>query len=92
MNVMTTSQSIILSGRYDREGRRTRVVIPEYRLGQCVNMTHWPEQPQRCLEVSHPCNLQAFSPFGENAWSARSAMGVSGGGGYSLRPCHHHGG
>lgn len=54
MNVMTTSQSIILSGRYDREGRRTRVVIPEYRLGQCVNMTHWPEQPQRCLEDALP--------------------------------------
>ena len=52
--IMTTSQSIILSGRYDREGRRTRVVIPEYRLGQCVNMTHWPEQPQRCLEDALP--------------------------------------
>ena len=52
--IMTTSQSIILSGRYDREGRRTRVVIPEYRLGQCVNMTHWPEQPLRCLEDALP--------------------------------------
>lgn len=54
MKVMTTSQSVILSGRYDREGRRTRVVIPEYQLGQCVNMTHWPEQPQRCLEDALP--------------------------------------
>ncbi len=52
--IMTTSQSIILSGRYDREGCRTRVVIPGYRLGQCVNMTHWPEQPQRCLEDALP--------------------------------------
>ena len=52
--IMTTSQSIILFGRYDREECRTRVVIPEYRLGQCVNMTHWPEQPLRCLEEALP--------------------------------------
>ncbi len=52
--IMTTSQSIILSGRYDREGRRTRVVIPEYRLGQCVNITHWPEQPRNSLEEAIP--------------------------------------
>ena len=52
--IMTTSQSIILSGRYDREGCRTRVVIPGYRLGQCVNMTHWPEQSRECLEKALP--------------------------------------
>ena len=52
--VMTKESEIILSGRYDREGCRTRVVIPGYRLGQCVNMTHWPEQPQRCLEDALP--------------------------------------
>ena len=38
--VMTKESRVVLSGRYDREECRTRVVIPEYRLGQCVNMTH----------------------------------------------------
>ena len=52
--IMTTSQSIILFGRYDQEGCRTRVVIPGYRLGQCVNMTHWPEQSRECLEKALP--------------------------------------
>lgn len=55
--IMTKESKVILSGRYDREGYRTRVVIPEYRLDQCVNMAHWPEQPLRCLEEAlsgHP--------------------------------------
>lgn len=55
--IMTTSQSIILSGRYDREGCRTRVVIPEYRLGQCVNITHWRGGDEERLEkalLGHP--------------------------------------
>ena len=42
--IMTKEPRVVLSGRYDREGCRTRVVIPGYRLGQCVNMAHWPEQ------------------------------------------------
>lgn len=52
--IMTKESKVILSGRYDREGCRTRVVIPGYRLGQCVNMAHWPEQPLRCLEEALP--------------------------------------
>lgn len=52
--IMTKESKVILSGRYDREGYRTRVVIPEYRLDQCVNMAHWPEQPLRCLEEALP--------------------------------------
>ena len=52
--IMTKEPKIILSGRYDRKGYRTRVVIPEYRLDQCVNMAHWPEQPLRCLEEALP--------------------------------------
>ncbi len=52
--IMTKESRVVLSGRYDRKECRTRVVIPEYRLGQCVNMTHWPEQPQRCLEDALP--------------------------------------
>ena len=42
--IMTKESKVILSGRYDRKGCRTRVVIPGYKLGQCVNVTHWPEQ------------------------------------------------
>ena len=52
--IMTKESKVILSGRYDREECRTRVVIPEYRLDQCVNMAHWPEQPLRCLEEALP--------------------------------------
>ncbi len=52
--IMTTSQSIILSGRYDREGCRTRVVIPGYKLGQCVNITHWRGGDRECLEKALP--------------------------------------
>ena len=52
--IMTKASEIILSGRYDREGRRTRVVIPRYKLGQCVNITHWPEQPRNSLEEAIP--------------------------------------
>lgn len=52
--IMTKESEVILSGRYDREECRTRVVIPGYRLGQCVNMTHWPEQPRNSLEEAIP--------------------------------------
>ena len=52
--IMTKEPKIILSGRYDRKGYRTRVVIPGYKLGQCVNITHWQEQPQRWLEDALP--------------------------------------
>ena len=52
--IMTTSQSIILSGRYDREGCRTRVVIPGYKLGQCVNITHWRGGDGERLEKALP--------------------------------------
>ena len=52
--VMTKESKVILSGRYDRKGCRTRVVIPGYKLGQCVNMTHWPEQSRGCLEEALP--------------------------------------
>ena len=52
--IMTKESRVVFSGRYDRKRCRTRVVIPEYRLGQCVNMTHWPEQPLRCLEEALP--------------------------------------
>jgi len=52
--IMTTSQSIILSGRYDREECRTRVVIPGYKLGQCVNITHWRGGDRECLEKALP--------------------------------------
>lgn len=52
--IMTKASEIILSGRYDREGCRTRVVIPRYKLGQCVNITHWPEQSRECLEKALP--------------------------------------
>ncbi len=52
--IMTTSQSIILFGRYDREGCRTRVVIPGYKLGQCVNITHWRGGDGECLEKALP--------------------------------------
>lgn len=52
--IMTTSQSIILFGRYDQEGCRARVVIPEYKLGQCVNITHWRGGDGECLEKALP--------------------------------------
>ena len=52
--IMTTSQSIILFGRYDREGCRTQVVIPGYKLGQCVNITHWRGGDRECLEKALP--------------------------------------
>ena len=52
--IMTKEPKTVLFGRYDREGCRTRVVIPGYRLGQCVNMTHWPEQSRECLEKALP--------------------------------------
>ena len=39
--IMTKESKVVLSGRYDRKGCRTRVVIPGYKLGQCVNITHW---------------------------------------------------
>ena len=52
--IMTTSQSIILSGRYDRGGCRTRVVIPGYKLGQCVNITHWRGGDGERLEKALP--------------------------------------
>ena len=52
--IMTKESRVVFSGRYDRKRCRTRVVIPEYRLGQCVNITHWQEQPQRWLEDALP--------------------------------------
>ena len=52
--IMTKEPKTVLFGRYDREGCRTRVVIPGYRLVQCVNMTHWPEQSRECLEKALP--------------------------------------
>ena len=52
--IMTTSQRIILFGSYDQEGCRTRVVIPEYKLGQCVNITHWRGGDGERLEKALP--------------------------------------
>lgn len=52
--IMTKESKIILSGRYDREGCRIRVVIPGYKLGQCVNITHWLGGDGECLEKALP--------------------------------------
>ena len=52
--IMTKESKVILSGRYDREECRTRVVIPEYKLGQCVNITHWRGGDRECLEDALP--------------------------------------
>ena len=52
--IMTTPQSIILSGRYDQKGCRARVVIPGYKLGQCVNITHWRGGDEESLEKALP--------------------------------------
>lgn len=52
--IMTKESKTVLSGRYDREGCRTRVVIPGYRLGQCVNITHWRGGDGECLEKALP--------------------------------------
>ncbi len=52
--VMTKEPKTVLSGCYDREGYRTRVVIPEYRLGQCVNITHWRGGDEERLEKALP--------------------------------------
>ena len=52
--VMTKESRVVLSGRYDRKGCRTRVVIPEYRLGQCVNITHWRGGDEERLEEALP--------------------------------------
>ena len=52
--IMTKESKVILSGRYDQEGCRTRVVIPEYKLGQCVNITHWRGGDGERLEKALP--------------------------------------
>ena|GEM_PF-4690142 len=52
--VMTKESRVVLSGCYDRKGCRTRVVIPEYRLGQCVNITHWRGGDEERLEKALP--------------------------------------
>ena len=52
--IMTKESKVILSGRYDREECRTRAVIPEYKLGQCVNITHWRGGDRECLEDALP--------------------------------------
>lgn len=52
--IMTKESEVILSGRYDREECRTRVVIPGYKLGQCVNITHWRGGDGECLEKALP--------------------------------------
>ena len=52
--IMTKESEVILSGRYDREGCRTRVVIPGYKLGQCVNITHWRGGDGERLEKALP--------------------------------------
>lgn len=52
--IMTKESRVVLSGRYDREECRTRVVIPEYKLGQCVNITHWRGGDEERLEKALP--------------------------------------
>ena len=52
--IMTKEPKTVLSGRYDREECRTRVVIPGYKLGQCVNITHWRGGDGECLEKALP--------------------------------------
>ena len=58
--VMTKESRVVLSGRYDRKGCRTRVVIPEYRLGQCVNITHWRGGDEERLEKALPGHLEGY--------------------------------
>ena len=52
--VMTKESRVVLSGRYDQKECRARVVIPEYKLGQCVNITHWRGGDEESLEKALP--------------------------------------
>ena len=65
--IMTKESRVVLSGRYDQKECRARVVIPEYKLGQCVNITHWRGGDRECLEKALPGHPHLVSAIHEHS-------------------------